>query len=80
MCWGGEGGGPARKTECLSVCSSVCPLTCGPLPVFSALKCLENIFLTFLPVCQSVKSSESSGQFSKGWGGGGSSVWMFSPL
>ena len=71
----GEGGQPGRQS--LSVCPSVCPLTCGPLSVLSALKCLENIFLTFLPVSQSVKSSESSGQFSKGWDGGGSSVWIF---
>ena len=78
-CAGGGGGGVGggSQEDNVSVCPSVWPLTCGPLPVFCALKCLENIFLSFLPVSQSVKSSESSGQFSRGWGGGGSSMWIF---
>lgn len=59
----------------MSVCVSICPspslwnsLQKVPRPVFCALKCLENISLTFLPApeCQ---SSESSSQFSRGlWG------------
>ena len=51
------------KTGCLSVCPSVRPLGCVLLPVFCALECLENIFLTFLPVSQSVSLQKAQANF-----------------
>lgn len=72
-------GQAARRTECLSVCPSVCPLAYVPLSVFCALECLENIFLTFLPVSQSVSLQTAQANFPRG-GMEGVQYVDFSPL